>query len=79
MGYEILFVSNASNDVIGKLLSTYKIEKYLHGVFGKAVNEFNDSEDALQQAVAIKYRYFLSWRNFKLVGKTQSSVFNVEK
>lgn len=71
--------SNASKDVMDKLIGSYKRGEYLEGVFGKAVSDFSNSEEALKQAVAIKYKNFLSRRKFKLMCKTQSSVFNAEK
>ena len=71
--------SNASKDVMDKLIGSYKRGKYLEGVFGKAVSDFSNSEEALKQAVAIKYKNFLSRRKFKLICKTQSSVFNAHK
>jgi hypothetical protein len=69
----------ASKDIMDKLIGSYKRRKYLEGVFGKAVNDFSNSEEALKQAVALKYKNFLSRRKFKLICKTQSSVFNAEK
>ena len=44
-----------------------------------AVKDFNNSEEALKQAVAIKYQSYLSSRKFKLVFKTQSSVYDAEQ
>ena len=44
-------------------------------MFGRATDNFNKSEDALKQAVAMKYHH-LSRRKFDLVCKTQSSVFD---
>jgi len=46
----------------------------LQGVFGKAVKDFNNSQEALKQAVAMKYQNYLSRRKF--VCKTQSSVYD---
>ena len=37
-----------------KLIASYKRGKYLQGVFGKAVKDFNYSEEAIKQAVAMK-------------------------
>lgn len=68
----------ASRETMDKLINSYKRGKYLQGVFGKAVKDFNNSEEALKQAVAIKYQNFLSRRKFNLVCKTQSSVYNAE-
>lgn len=74
-----LIGSSASKEVFDKLISTYKRGKYLQGVFGKAISDYSNSENALQQAVAMKYQNFLSRRKFDLICKTQSSVFNAER
>ena len=71
--------STASKDTIDKLISNYKRGKYLKAVFGKAVNDFINSEEELKQAVTIKYQAFLSRRKCKLICKKQSSVFNADK
>ena len=68
--------SHASSELMDKLISGYKRGKYLQGVFGRATDNFNKSEDALKQAVAMKYHNHLSRRKFDLVCKTQSSVFD---
>ena len=47
-------------------------------MFGRATDNFNKSEDALKQAVAMKYHH-LSRRKFDLVCKTQSSVFDPKR
>ena len=62
-----------------KLIASYKRGKYLQGAFGKAVKDFNNSEEALKQAVAMKYQNYLSRRKFKLICKTQSSVYDAEQ
>ena len=62
-----------------KLISSYKRGRFLQGVFGKAMKEYGSSEEALKQAVSMKYQAFLSRRKFQLICKTQSSVFNAEK
>lgn len=66
--------STASKDTIDKLISNYKRGKYLKAVFGKAVNDFINSEEELKQAVTIKYQAFLSRRKFQLICKTQLCV-----
>ena len=71
--------STAPKDIMDKFIGSYKRGKYLEGVFGKAVSDFSNSEEALKQAIAMKYKNFLSRRKFKLICKTQSSVFNAEK
>jgi len=69
----------ATKETMDKLIACYKRGKYLQGVFGKAVKDFNNSEEALKQAVAIKYQNYLSRHKFKLVCKTQSSVYDAEQ
>lgn len=71
-----LIASFASQDTINKLLTIYKRGRYLRGVLGKAVQDFNNSEEAFKQAVAMKYQNYLSRRKFNLVCKTQSWVYN---
>ena len=71
--------SNAPTEIMDKLISGYKRGKYLQGIFGRASDLFNKSEDAIKQAVAMKYHNHLSRRKFNLVCKTQSSVFDPEK
>ena len=68
-----------SDEIIKKLFTSYKRGKYLKGIFGKSITEFNKSEDALKHAVALKYQNYLSQRKFKLICKTQSSVNDVDK
>lgn len=62
-----------------KLITCYERGRFLQGVFGKAMKEYGTSEEALKQAVSIKYQAFLSRRKFQLICKTQSSVFNAEE
>jgi len=42
----------------------YKRGLFLQGIFGRDLKEFGNSEEALKQAVAIKYQAFLSGRKF---------------
>ena len=72
-------VSNASKPLMEKLLGSYKRGKFLQGMFGKAVMEYGKIEEALKQALSLKYQSFLSRRKFQLVCNIQSSVFNAEK
>lgn len=62
-----------------KFIGTYKRDRFIQGVFGRAMKEYGNSEEALKQAIAMKYQAFTSRRKFKLICKTQSSVFNAEK
>ena len=64
--------SYASKETMDQLIGSYKRGKYLQGVFGKAVKDFNNSEEALKQAVAMKYQNYLSRRKFKLVCKPKA-------
>ena len=66
------------DETIKELFTSYRQGKYLEGIFGKSITEFNKSEDALKQAVALKY-HSLSRRKFKLICKTQSSVYDADK
>ena len=68
--------SFASKEIIDKLISSYKLGKYLQGVFEKAVKHFNNfDKEALKQAVAVKFQNYLSRHKFNLVGKMQSKKF----
>jgi len=62
--------------MMDQLISGYKRGKYIQGIFCKATDNFNKSEDALKQAVAMKYHNHLSRCKFNIVCKTQSSVFD---
>lgn len=79
LGARDLIAAYATKETMDKLIASYKRGKYLQGVFGKAVKDFNNSEEALKQAVAIKYQNYLLRREFKLVCKTQSSVYDAEQ
>ena len=68
--------SPASSELMDKLINGYKRGTYLQAVFGRATDNFSKSEDALKQAVAMRYHNHLSRRKFDLVCKTQSSVFD---
>ena len=77
-----LIVAHALNETMDKLIASYKRGKYLQGVFGKAIKDFHNSEEALKQAVTIKYQNYqnyLSRCKFKLVCRTQSSVYDAEQ
>lgn len=50
--------ANASNEIMSKLISTYKRGKFLQGIFGKAVSDYHKSEDAIKQSLALKYQSF---------------------
>lgn len=71
--------ANASKEIMEKLISSYKRGKFLQGIFGKAISDYQKSEEAMKQSVALKYQTFLSRRKYKLVCKTQSAFFNAEE
>ena len=71
--------ANASNETMTKLMSSYKRGRFLQGIFERAINDFQKSEEVLKQSVALKYQSYLSRRKYNLVCKTQSSFFNAEK
>ncbi|KAL9959485.1 hypothetical protein ACROYT_G032812 [Oculina patagonica] len=52
--------SNATKDQMEKFIGSYKRGRFLQGVFGRAMKEYGNSEEALKQAVAMKYQAFLS-------------------
>ena len=60
-------------------MSNYKRGKFLQGIFGKAISDYQKSEEAVEQSVALKYLSYLSRRKYNLVCKTKSSFFNAEK
>lgn len=68
--------SAADKDMFNKLIFGFKRGKYLQGIFEKAAREYKNSEEALKQAVMIKYQNFLSGRKYKLACKTQTSAFD---
>lgn len=71
--------SSASEEIMTKLMSNYKRGRFIEGIFGQAIVEYQKSEEALKQSIALKYQSFLSRRKYNLVCKTQSSFFNAEK
>ena len=68
--------STADNQTMDKLISGLKRGKYIQGLFHKTMKHYQNSEEALKQAVLMKYQNFLSRRKYALVCKTQSSVFD---
>ena len=48
---------------LDKLISSYKRGRYLQGVFGKAVKEYNKSKDAIKKAVDIECQNFYPEEN----------------
>ena len=71
--------ANASGEIMSKLISSYKRDKFIQGIFGKAINDYQKSKEATKQFVALKYQSFLSRRKYNLVCKTKSSLFNAEE
>ena len=68
--------STSDNQTMDKLISGLKRGKYLQGLLDKTMKQYQNSEEALKQAVLMKYQNFLSRRKYALVCKTQSSVFD---
>ena len=80
MGHGIFWLHiYASDEIMSKLMSSYKRGRFLQGIFGKAISDYQKSEEALKQSVALKYQSYLSRRKYNLVCKTQNSFFNAEK
>lgn len=57
----------------------YKKGKHLQQLFGQSIKDYQLSPEAMKQALALKFKNFLSRRKFTLICKTQSSYFNAEK
>lgn len=70
-------ISNAPNDLSCRLISNYKRGMFIQGIFGKAIQNYENSDEVL--SLAIKYQNDLSSHTYKLVCKTQTSYFNNEK
>ena len=68
--------ANMKKEMMDNLIGKYKRGKYLEGIVGEAMKEFNKSTSSMAQAVAFKYQNFLSRRKFNFMCKTQSSVFD---
>ena len=71
--------ANASDEMMKKCILSYKRGKFLQGIFSMAIIDYQKSEEAVKQSVALKYQSFLSRRKYNLICKTQSSFFNTEK
>lgn len=67
--------STADKDTFNDLIAGLKRGRYLQGLFEKAAKDYKNSEEALKQAVLVKYQNFLSRRKYNLACKTQNSVF----
>lgn len=74
-----VIASNGNPDILDKLVGGYKRGRYLQEVVRRAINDYNNSDDALKQAISLKYQNHLSRRKFELVCKTQTSVFNADE
>ena len=61
--------ANASEEIMSKLMSSYKRGRFIQGIFGKAISEYQKSEEAVKQSVALKYQSFLSRRKIILCAK----------
>ena len=70
--------ARATKEDMDAFLSMHKRGKYLQGLLGQAIKDYNFSHDALKQAVALKYQNFLSRRKYNLLCKTQSSAFDAD-
>lgn len=71
--------SHASEEVMTKLMGSYKRGKFIQRIFGTALSEYQKSEEAIRQSIALKYQSFLSRRKYNIVCKTQSSFFFADK
>ena len=76
MGLDCYLCHKGNNGQAHSQLQKRKV--FTRGVW-KGCKGFSYSKEALKQAVAIKYQNYLSKRKFKLVCKTQSSVYDAEQ
>ena len=65
--------------MMDSLIESYKRGKYLDNVVSQALKEHSKSDESLKQAVAFKYKNFLSRRKFDLICKTQSTAFDTDQ
>ncbi|KAI8493299.1 hypothetical protein Bbelb_293030 [Branchiostoma belcheri] len=71
--------SHASSDQIDEFLAHYKKGKYMQCKWNEITKKFESSDEALKQALAMKYRGFMSRRKYNVQCKTLSSVFDPNK
>ncbi|KAI8503262.1 hypothetical protein Bbelb_190830 [Branchiostoma belcheri] len=79
MGAWHFICSVAGADQVDKFLTEYKKGKYLQGKMNTLTKKFVSTDDAVNQAVAMKYKGFLSRRKYDIQCRTLSSVFDPSK
>ena len=67
---------SSDNQTMDKVISRFKWGKYLQCLLNKTMNDYQNSEESIKQAVLMKYQNFLTRRKYALVCKTQASVFD---
>ena len=68
----------AVKDLMEKLIVDYKRGKFIEKLFGKFTDAHKKGENAMRQALAIKYQAHLSRRKYNFICKVQKSCFDVE-
>ncbi|XP_066293099.1 uncharacterized protein [Branchiostoma lanceolatum] len=61
---------------VDKFIVDYKKGKYLQGKFNTLTKKFESTDGSMNQAIALKYRGFLSRRKYDVQCRTLSSVFD---
>ncbi|CAH1248743.1 Hypp8370 [Branchiostoma lanceolatum] len=61
---------------VDKFIVDYKKGKYLQGKFNTLTKKFESTDGSMNQAIALKYRGFLSRRKYDVQCRTISSVFD---
>ena len=70
---------NSTHDQIEKFIVDFNKGKFMEKLHGKFNKEFNKSENGVNQAVAAKYKLFLSRRTFSFLCKVQAQTFYPEE
>ncbi|XP_078680446.1 uncharacterized protein LOC144915706 [Branchiostoma floridae x Branchiostoma belcheri] len=69
----------ATPDQVDKFITEYRKGKYLQGKFNSLTKKFESSDQSINQAIALKYRGFLSRRKYDVQCRTLTSVFDPNK
>ena len=67
---------HASNELIEKLLLSYKRGKFLEKIYGKFTNVLEKGDIGLKKALAKKYYAYLSRRKYNFMCRVQKSMFD---
>ena len=68
--------ASASNDLIERLIVSFRRGNFIQKLYGKFTKTFQNSEAALKQALAKKYASYLSRRKYNFICKIERSTFD---